>query len=181
MAAGHLNPDQTPSDFPRIDAHPDGAAHERDRHHGKKEEKDQLQRPESRSEYQIHRRAVAHDRPLPDRSEAEHVPADLADTPCHVGPVNVAHDDRRDEQHRRIRWVQPREAIQHAFRVLVAELIPGDQRHEQKPEQDRDDEDPEQRVAVVGAGRAHVHDVPGPEPGEDDDNAWPERPEVFDQ
>ncbi len=82
----------------------------------RKKKKTQLQRAKARSEDQIHASAVAHDRPLPDRAEAEDVPADLADPARHVGPVDVAHDDRRDEQHRRIHRVQPREAVEHALR-----------------------------------------------------------------
>ena len=46
----------------------------------------------------------------------------------------MAHHDRGEEQHRRVRRMQTDEAVDHPFAMLIAELIAGDERNEQEPE-----------------------------------------------
>ena len=117
-------------------------------------------------------------RPQPRRSRARHLPANLADADRHVGAVDVAHHDHRREDQRRIEGMEPRQAVENALAMLVAELVAGDERDEQEPQQHGDDEHPHQRVAVVRAGGRHVDDVPRAEPREDHHQSRPERAEV---
>jgi hypothetical protein len=46
----------------------------------------------------------------------------------------VAHHHHREEEHRRIERMQPHQPVEHPLTVLVAEVVPRDQRHEQEPE-----------------------------------------------
>ena len=93
----------------------------------------------------------------------------------------MPHDDGGDEQDGRVERMQPGKPVEHSLAVLVAELIARDERNEQEPEKNRDHEYPEQRVAVVGAGRGHIHDVAGAEPGQDDDDARAEGAEILEK
>ena len=86
----------------------------------------------------------------------------------------MAHDDGRHKQSRRIPAMEPHQAVEDAFAVLVAQLVAGDQRDEDKAHEDRGHQHPQQRIVVVAAGHAHVHDVAGAEPGQHDDDAGPE-------
>jgi hypothetical protein len=52
----------------------------------------------------------------------------------HVRAVDVAHDENREEEHRRVGGMQPDQAVDHPFVVLVAQVIPGDERDEEEPD-----------------------------------------------
>src|SRR5215217_2411450 len=77
--------------------------------------------------------------------------------------------------------MEPRQPVEHPLAVLVAQLIARDERHEQKPEQHREHEYPQQGVSVVGARGRHVHHVPRTQPGEDDDDARTEGADVLEK
>ena len=63
--------------------------------------------------------------------------------------------------------METRQAVEDPFAVLVAELVAGDERDEDEAQQHGDDEHPDERIAVVRAGRAHVDHVTCAEPRED--------------
>ena len=134
MPARHLDPDETTRDLGRIEADPDRRTDERDRQHRQEKEEDELEHPEARPEHQVAGDRVAGDTPLPDGAEPEDVAADLAHAAGHVRAVDVAHDNRRDEQDRRVDRVQSRQAVEDALAVLVAQVVANDQRDEQEPE-----------------------------------------------
>lgn len=177
----HLEPDESLHHIGRIEANPERRA---DEGHGKdpeEEQEDDLEPLVHRLEHEEEADDVAEEPPLPDLAEAKDIPAHLADADRHVRAIDVAHQDGGSEQRRRIPAVQPREAVEHALAVLVAELVARDQRDENVTKEERAHQHPHQRVTVVRTGHAHVDHVAGTEPGQDDDNAGAEGLEVFEE
>ena len=175
LLPGHLPSIEALQDPRDAGPDPERRPHERDREHGQEELEDPFEPLVGRLEDQQQRHRVPDERPLPGLAEAEEVAAHLARSDRHVRLVHVPHHDGGGQQHGGVPGVQPREAVEDALAVRVAELVACDQRDEHEAQQDGQDEHPHQRVAVVAAGHRHVHDVAGAEPGEDDDDPGPER------
>ena len=161
-----------------------GAAPRRDadyRHaeHGEEDVENRLQPPVEPAEHEHRRHAHPERRPGEGGAEAQQRLAREAEPAHQERAVDVAEDHRHDGDEERHCRVHALEAREHALAVLVAELILGDDRHENEAHEQGERHRPHQRVAVVAAGDGGIDEVASAEPSQRDHQPGPERPDVL--
>src|SRR5207249_4755041 len=97
----------------------------------------------------------------------------------HVDAYGMAQEHGRAKNEGREEGMQSLQPLEDALAPLITELVARNGGNEEPANNERQGERPHEGVSISAARDRSIDDVSGAEPGQGDDDARPERPEVL--